>query len=373
MGVEASQTVAERAPIGALRARSLSIPTDHAEADGTLGWDSTTLVLAEVDAEGMTGLGYSYSAAPAADVVQGLLHDAVLGSDAYSPQAAWQRMRRAVRNVGYPGLVASAISAVDVAVWDLKARLLGLALSTLLGRLRERVPVYGSGGFTTYSDEQLERQLREWAELGVGAVKMKVGAEPERDADRVRRARAAIGERVRLFVDANGAYSRKQALALADAFQAEADVSWFEEPVSSDDLEGLALLRDRAPAGMEIAAGEYGYDLFYFRRMLDAGAVDVLQADVTRCGGITQLLQVGALCSARGLQLSAHTSPTLHAHVGVAIAPLAHVEYFHDHARIERILFDGTPPLVDGALEPDPHAPGHGLGLREDEAERFAQ
>jgi L-alanine-DL-glutamate epimerase-like enolase superfamily enzyme len=368
--VEVSEPVAERAPVAALRARSFTFPTDHPEGDGTLDWDATTLVLVEADAEGKTGLGYSYTAAAAAEVVQ-LLHDAVLGCDAYSPQAAWQQMRRAVRNVGYPGLVASAISAVDVALWDLKARLLGVALSTLIGRVRERVPVYGSGGFTTYSDKQLERQLGAWTELGIGAVKMKVGSEPVRDPDRVRRARAAIGERTRLFVDANGAYSRKQALALAEVFHAEAGASWFEEPVSSDDLEGLALLRDRAPAGMEIAAGEYGYDLYYFRRMLDAGAVDVLQADVTRCGGITQLLQVGALCAAHGLELSAHTSPTLHAHVGAAIAPLAHVEYFHDHARIEQILFDGTPLLIGGALEPDPHAPGHGLSLREDEAERF--
>ncbi len=372
MGGEASQTGAERAPVTALRARSFAIPTDHAEADGTLSWNSTTLVLVEADAQGKTGLGYSYTAAAATEVVHELLHDAVLGEDAHSPPASWQQMRRAVRNVGYPGLVASAISAVDVALWDLKARLLGVALSTLLGRVRERVPVYGSGGFTTYSDEQLERQLREWVELGIAAVKMKVGAEPERDPDRVRRARAAIGEHARLFVDANGAYSRKQALALAEVFHSEAGASWFEEPVSSDDLEGLALLRNRVPAGMEIAAGEYGYDLYYFRRMLDAGAVDVLQADVTRCGGITQLLQVGALCAARGLELSAHTSPTLHANVGAAIAPLVHVEYFHDHARIEQLLFDGVPKLIDGALAADPHAPGHGLSLRADGAERFA-
>jgi L-alanine-DL-glutamate epimerase-like enolase superfamily enzyme len=280
-------------------------------------------------------------------------------------------MRSAVRNVGYPGIAAGAISAVDVALWDLKARLLDVPLATLLGRQRERVPVYGSGGFTTYSDEQLERQLHEWVEQGVGAVKIKVGSDPASDPHRVRRARAAIGERTRLFVDANGAYSRKQALRLAEVFVAEAAASWFEEPVSSDDLEGLALLRSRAPAAMEIAAGEYGYDLFYFRRMLDAGAVDVLQADVTRCGGITQMLGVASLCAARGIELSAHTSPTLHAHVGAALAPLVHVELFHDHWRIERMLFDGVPPLIDGTLQPDPRAPGLGLSLREREAQRF--
>jgi L-alanine-DL-glutamate epimerase-like enolase superfamily enzyme len=242
-------------------------------------------------------------------------------------------------------------------------------MSTLLGRVRERVPVYGSGGFTSYTDAQLERQLADWAEQGFASVKMKVGSEPERDRQRVRRARAAIGDGVRLFVDANGAYRRQQARALAEAFAQEADVSWFEEPVSSDDLDGLRLLRGSAPAGMEIAAGEYGYDLSYFRRMLEAGAVDVLQADVTRCGGITQFIQVAALCAASGVTLSAHTSPAIHAHVCAAIEPLAHVEYFHDHARIERLLFDGVPRLAGGGLCPDPGSPGLGMQLREREAE----
>jgi len=280
-------------------------------------------------------------------------------------------MRETVRNVGYPGVASSAISAVDVALWDLKARLHGLALSTLLGRVHERVPVYGSGGFTSYSEQQMERQLCGWLAQGIASVKIKVGSEPDRDPGRVRHARGVIGDDAQLFVDANGAYSRKQALQLADTFAEQARVSWFEEPVSSDDLEGLRLLRDRAPAGIDIAAGEYGYDLFYFRRMLDAGAVDVLQADVTRCGGITQLVKVGALCAARGMRFSAHTSPSIHAHVCAAIEPLEHVEYFHDHARIEQLLFDGTPELRDGALVPDPAIPGLGLTLREDRAERY--
>ncbi len=354
-----------------LTARAFTVPTDAPEADGTLSWDTTTIVVVEARSAGHTGVGYSYAAGAAAALVSELLGEAVVGGDALSPSAAWAAMRRAVRNIGYPGVASSGISAVDVALWDLKARLLGVALSTLLGRVRERVPVYGSGGFTTYTPEQMQRQLTGWVAQGIGAVKMKVGSEPDRDPERVRHARSVIGDGVELFVDANGAYSRKQALALAETFAREARVSWFEEPVSSDDLEGLRLLRDRAPAGMEVAAGEYGYDLFYFRRMLDAGAVDVLQADVTRCGGITQMLQVGALCAARGLRLSAHTSPALHAHVCAAIEPLAHVEYFHDHARIEELLFDGAPPLSEGALWPDPTVSGMGLSLREGEAERY--
>jgi L-alanine-DL-glutamate epimerase-like enolase superfamily enzyme len=351
-----------------LAARAFTVPTDTPEADGTLSWDATTIVLVEARAGGHAGLGYSYAAGAAAALVSELLTDAVVGTDALSPPAAWARMRRTVRNIGYPGVASSAISAVDIALWDLKARLLGVALSTLLGRVRERVPVYGSGGFTSYSDKQLERQLAGWIEQGIKSVKMKVGSEPDRDPQRVRRARAVIGEDAGLFVDANGAYSRKQALRLAETFAGESGVSWFEEPVSSDDLEGLRLLRDRGPAGMSIAAGEYGYDLFYFRRMLAAGAVDVLQADATRCGGITQMLRVGALCAAHGVRLSAHTSPAIHAHVGAAIEPLEHVEYFHDHARIEELLFDGATALADGALRPDPAVPGMGLSLREDQA-----
>jgi L-alanine-DL-glutamate epimerase-like enolase superfamily enzyme len=353
-----------------LSVRTFTVPTDAPEADGTLSWDETTVLLVEAHADGRTGIGYSYTAGAAADVVEELLADAVVGRDALSPPAAWGRMRREVRNAGYPGVTASAISAVDVALWDLKARMLEQPLSRLLGAVRDSVPVYGSGGFTSYDDDTLERQLAGWVEQGMPAVKMKIGSEPQRDPERVRRARDAIGDRAELFVDANGAYDRKQALHLAERFAAEADVSWFEEPVSSDDLEGLRLLRDRAPARIRIAAGEYGYDVFYFRHMLDAGAVDVLQADVTRCGGITQMLQVGALCAAHCVRLSAHTSPAIHAHVCAAIEPAVHIEYFHDHARIEELLFDGTPALRDGALVPDPTAPGMGLALRED-AERY--
>ena len=177
---------------------------------------------------------------------------------------------------------------------------------------------------------------------------MKIGRDAGQDVERVKVARDAIGAEAALFVDANGAYSRKQALALAELFGHEYAVSWFEEPVSSDDLQGLRLVRDRAPAGMNIAAGEYGYDIFYFRRMLAAGAVDVQQADITRCGGVTGFLQVAALCEAHNLPLSGHTAPALHTHAACAVTPFKNLEYFHDHVRIERMFFDGFPTLVNG-------------------------
>lgn len=358
------------APIERIDVSAYTIPTDAPESDGTFEWDSTTLVLAEARAAGETGIGYSYTGTAAARLIQDVLARAVTGLDAMAVPAAWEAMRHAVRNLGRPGIASTAIAAVDAALWDLKARLLGLPLLTLLGGVRDAIPVYGSGGFTSYSLDRLREQLGGWSADGISRVKMKVGREPSADLERVRAAREAIGRDDELFVDANGALSRKQALAFAEAV-AELGVSWFEEPVSSDDLEGLRLLRDRGPAGMDITAGEYGYDLFYFRRMLDAGAVDVLQADATRCAGITEFLRVGALCAARPVPLSAHTAPSLHAHPCCALAAAVHVEYFHDHARIERMLFDGALEPRGGSLVPDCSRPGLGLDFKRADAERF--
>ncbi|MDQ3388837.1 MAG: mandelate racemase [Gemmatimonadota bacterium] len=356
----------ERIAVAAYR-----IPTDSKESDGTLVWDSTTVVLAQAYAAGAVGLGYSYTHHAAAVLIRDLLSGVVEGHGSLDVPGAWQRMIHSVRNLGGPGIAASAIAAVDTALWDLKARILGLPLVRLLGAVRESVPIYGSGGFTSYPDEALREQLGGWVEEGIPRVKMKVGRNPERDLHRVKVAREAIGADAELYVDANGAYDRKQALYFAEAF-ADQGVVWFEEPVSSDDLEGLRLLRDRAPAGMEITAGEYGYDSHYFRRMLDAGAVDVLQADITRCRGLSGLLEAGALCAARSLPLSAHAAPWLHTHPMCAIPSARHVEYFHDHTRIGRLIFDGLPEVVDGSLRPDLARAGHGIVLREADAQKFA-
>src|SRR3954470_122665 len=305
------------AAIGKIAVAIYRIPTDFPESDGTLEWGSTTLVLVRVRAGDVTGLGYTYADTATGKLIHDLLAKLVEGRDAMGIPACWEAMVARTRNLGRPGVVSMAISAVDTALWDLKARLLNIPLVTLLGAARNSVPIYGSGGFTSYSDSQLQKQLSGWVEQGIPRVKMKIGRDAQADIHRVRAARQAIGPEAELFADANGAYSRKQALAKAEQF-ADSGVTWFEEPVSSDDLPGLRFMRDRGPAGMDIAAGEYGYDAFYFRRMLDAQAVDVLQADATRCGGITGFLRAASVCDAYGLPLSAHTAPTIHAHVGCA-------------------------------------------------------
>jgi L-alanine-DL-glutamate epimerase-like enolase superfamily enzyme len=346
-----------------------TVPTDSPESDGTLRWNSTTMIVVEATGGGERGLGYTYGDVSVGVFIGSKLAGEVEGADAMSPPAAWAAMQRAIRNAGRPGVGAMAVSAVDIALWDLKARLMNVPLADALPRFHAAVPVYGSGGFTSYSLGGLQEQLGGWASEGIPRVKMKVGRELDEDPERVRVARDAIGEDVELLVDANGAYTRKQALYWAEAF-AQEGITYLEEPVSSEDREGLHLLRDRGPAGLSIAAGEYEWTLAQLAHL--AGCVDVLQADVTRCGGITNLLRVDGICKGRQIPFSAHCAPAVSAHACCAMESLLHLEYFHDHVRVEGLLFDGILDPEDGYLRPDHSRPGLGLELKRTDAERYA-
>lgn len=358
-------------PIHRGSASSYTIPTDAPEADGTFSWEETTLVLVTLDAADVQGIGYTYSHKTAAPLIRDLLKHAVINANALDIPAVFSKLRYFQRNYGREGLAATALSAIDIALWDLKSKLIQQPLAQLLGCMRDGAPVYGSGGFTSYSDHQLRRQFEGWVQQGIPRVKMKIGADPARDMARVRGAREAIGPETQLFVDANGGYSRKQALEFAERFAADCNVVWFEEPVSSDDLAGLHFLHEQGPAGMDIAAGEYGWTAMYLQRMLEAEAVDVLQADATRCGGVTGFMDVSALCDAHPVPLSAHCAPSIHMHLACVSRPLRHVEYFHDHVRIERMLFDGFCEARDGVMHPDFSRPGLGLEFKSKDAEQF--
>jgi L-alanine-DL-glutamate epimerase-like enolase superfamily enzyme len=347
-----------------------TVPTDCPEADGTFSWDSTTMVLVRLEAGDKHALGYTYADFSTAKLATVLLEKVVLKQDAFDHGAIWQSMLRFVRNLGETGIAMMAIAAIDNALWDLRARLLDVPLVSLIGKVRDSIPVYGSGGFTTYSDQQLTKQFSGWAEQGFGIMKMKVGTDPSLDPHRVAVARRAIGESPRLFVDANGAYTVAQAIRLAEIFD-DQSVVWIEEPVSSDNLAGLSRVRDRVPAGMDVAAGEYGYTAWYFRRMLDAQAVTVLQADATRCGGITGFLDAASLCWADDVPLSSHCGPSMHLHVCCAAPRAIHMEFFHDHVRIERMFFDGFCEPRSGSMYPDLSRPGAGLELKEQDAAAY--
>jgi L-alanine-DL-glutamate epimerase-like enolase superfamily enzyme len=349
------------------------IPTDRPEADGTFHWDETTLVLVEAVADsGLRGLGFSYTTAAAGRVIQDLLTEAVIGLPVEHMGVAWEAMIRAVRNAGQPGMAATAISAVDISLWDLRARAAGLPLFQLLGAYRESVPIYGSGGFTTYSEPELVEQLTNWVERGISKVKMKVGKDSgtkaTEDLARVSAVHREIGPSAELFVDANGAYTAKQAIQVASRFHEEG-VTYFEEPVPFAHINQLAFIRKHSP--IAIASGEYGYSAYDFRDVLQAEAVDILQADATRCLGITGCLQAAGLAYAFGIPFSTHTAHSIHVHVGCAVPQIDHLEYFYDHVRIEEVLFDGVLQPQEGYLRPDPDRPGLGLELKTKDAQRW--
>ncbi|MGO8721877.1 MAG: enolase C-terminal domain-like protein [Acidimicrobiales bacterium] len=360
--------------VSGVHCRVYKVPTEQPEADGTLAWSATTLVLVQVSAGGMTGTGWTYASAGCAPVVDNELSTAMIGADPMDVPGINESMVRACRNLGRPGLASCAVSAADTALWDLKARLLGQPLTALFGRCWKQIPLYGSGGFTTYSDATTRRQLEWWTgELGMTRVKIKIGeswgSEPARDLERVALTRRVAGPDVEVFVDANGAYTTKQAVRIGHKLALEHQVSWFEEPVSSDNLAGLREVRDQITA--DVAVGEYGYDESYFAKMVAAGAVDCLQADVTRCGGYTCWLRAAAVAGANGLEISGHCAPALHAQVAGTVPNLRHLEYFYDHSRLEAMLFDGVPLPTKGVLVPDPSPAGHGYSLKEADAGPF--
>ncbi|WP_422746372.1 enolase C-terminal domain-like protein [Mycobacterium sp. WMMD1722] len=350
-----------------------TFPTDAAEGDGTLSWDSTTMVMVSVHAGRCTGVGWTYGAAAVADLVRDTLAPLVTGSNAMDVPGTFETMVCAIRNIGRSGTGGQAISAVDAALWDLKARLMGLPLYRLLGAVRDSVAVYGSGGFTTYDDHRLNDQLTYWtAELAIPRVKIKIGESwgrrTDRDVARMRQAREVIGDSIELFVDANGAYGRKQAVRVWQAV-ADLDVRWYEEPVSSDDVDGLRAVRDSV--GADVAAGEYGYDLYDFRRLCAARAVDCLQVDASRCGGITEWLRAAAVAAAHNLDISGHCAPYLHLHAAAATPNFRHLEWFHDHVRIEQMAFEGADQPIGGVLWLDPAVAGNGLAPRTTDLEKF--
>ncbi|MFL5919293.1 MAG: enolase C-terminal domain-like protein [Gaiellaceae bacterium] len=356
-------SVATGATVERLEVSAHTIATDEPESDGTLEWDSTTIVVVRVHAGDAVGLGYTYTHDAAVRLIEDKLAPAVRSVDATADLSrAWHEMARLLRNVGRPGMGFMALSAVDIALWDLKARLLGQPLVDALGGVRDEAAIYGSGGFTSYSLERIAEQLGGWVAQGIPRVKMKLGRSPEDDPARLDAARGAIGDATELYVDANGSFDRDDGLDWARRYAREWGVTWFEEPVSSADFAGLRYIKENAP--LDVAAGEYAYVPADFRNLLDARAIDCLQVDVTRCGGYTGFLHAAALAEQYGVQISAHCAPQASAHVCCAVPHFRHLEYFHDHVRVERQLFDGMLEPDDGALRPDRSRPGHGLALK---------
>ncbi|MEC3919009.1 enolase C-terminal domain-like protein [Nocardia sp. CDC160] len=337
-------------------------PTPQPEADGTLTWDATTAVVVTVAAEYERGLGWTYSSPAAATVIERHLAPLLLGSSPDDIPDTWDRMHKACRNIGTSGVVAHAISAVDIALWDLKARLLELPLPTLFGKVREATAVYGSGGFVNLSDDQLAEQVLAWESAGCTAVKIKIGIDRRRDLERIALVDKLTGNDTQIMVDANGAYSPGEARRMGHELD-RLGVTWFEEPVTSDDPAGLRMVRDALRC--DVTAGEYICTAAEAVHLIDA--VDCLQLDVTRCGGYTGFRYAASLAAYHHRDISAHCAPALTASIAASMPRLRHVEWFIDHARLEPLLVEGAPQVQDGRIPPrgnsDADPFGHGMRL----------
>jgi L-alanine-DL-glutamate epimerase-like enolase superfamily enzyme len=355
-------------PVQRLDVSAFRVPTSR-YVNGSPASNETTVVIVEAEAGGVRGLGYVYADVETAKLIDSVLKRVILNKNAIQVVSAWGSMRNAIRTQAWPVAGSIAIAAVDTCLWDLKARLLRIPLVNLFGVARAEIPVYGATE-DQYPWPQLEVQLRDWAADGMPAVKILVGASPDEDLDIVEKASKIAGPNMQLFVDARGAYNSEQAIEKARAFR-DLGVVWFEEPVPSNDLEGLRTLRQNKPARMDIAAGREGFDSAYFRKILENGAVDVLKVNATRCAGLTGFLQADSMCQGFKTELSSHAAPSLHAHLCCVAMNARNAEYLSEHARIEQMFFDGALRAGQGRLRPDLTRPGLGLELRVPDLERY--
>jgi L-alanine-DL-glutamate epimerase-like enolase superfamily enzyme len=264
--------------------------------------------------------------------------------------------------VGRRGMTTRAISGIDIALWDLRAKVAGMPLYKMLGGYRNRMPTYVAGGYYEEGKglKELQQEMLDSVELGARAVKMKIGAVPIReDVERVKAVREAIGPDVSLLVDANCAYRAYEAIQIARRME-EYDIYWFEEPVSPDDYEGHKRLAEMT--AIPIATGENEYTRYGFRDLIATGAVPILNADAKVLGGVTEFMKVAALAQAHDLRIAPHGSQDIHIHLVTAISNGLILEYYRDSTDpMHGKIYHTTLMLNDDGTVSPPEVPGIGI------------
>jgi L-alanine-DL-glutamate epimerase-like enolase superfamily enzyme len=361
-----------------VRAVTLSIPLAKPTRIATRLVLAREFVLVRIDAEsGKTGIGYTYAGTVGGnlvrDTVDDLLTPHLVGQEASLIDRHWAAMYQDSLLVGRRGGVLRAISAVDLALWDLLGKEAHLPLFRLLGAHRESVPVYASGGY--YRDEDpiqaIRAEMERYVQLGFADFKMKVGgASLEVDAARMRAARETIGPRGRLALDANNAYRTvPDALRAARAFEPY-DPWWFEEPLSPDNNAGHAELARQV--GVPIATGEIHQTRWEFRDLIERKAAGILQPDAGVLGGVSEWLKVARAAEVFDIPVAPHWHADVHVHLAAAAGNCLTVEYFRleeDIYNFERILAERLQPR-DGTVRV-PERPGIGLVLDEDAVKTY--
>ena len=323
--------------------------------------------------EGVEGLGIGQASPGVRQVVETGLKGVLIGQDPFHIERLWNDMFWQVRAYGRKGVAFCALSAVDIGLWDVKAKALGLPLYKLLGPYTESAPIYGSGGWTNLDPEDLVAEMMGYVEPGMNRVKMKVGKDFGRsereDIQRLAAVRKAVGDDVAVYIDANNGYYPKQAIYMAREFE-QFQVGWFEEPTLADDIPGLAEIR-RA-IDIPVASGEHEYTKYGFRELIAGGGVDIAQPDVGRVGGVTEWMKAAHLAHAFNLPVAPHAVQLVHLHVCCATPNLKVVEYLVGAERVDQVWYTEFPEPKDGMWSPYPDRPGLGLELDPHAVEKYA-
>jgi D-galactarolactone cycloisomerase len=321
------------------------------------------LTVVEVVGEGgAVGYGESYGTPEAvAAIVRETLAPRVRGRDVRDVELVWDDLRRAIGYHGPGGVMLEALSGLDIALWDLKGKDLGVPLSVLLGGHRPEVPVYAASVYLD-APEAMAAQAGVFAAQGFDALKIKIGLDPETDLAAAEAVRRAIGPGVRMMVDANGAYDRRTAIRVGRLLD-RLDAAWLEEPVATEDYEGYA--RVAQALDLPIAGGEGHYTRFGLRDLLVRGQVDIVQPDLTRCGGVGEARAAALMASAFGRRLSPHCWSSVFglaaaAHLAAAMPNAVSVEYDAHPNPLKDALVGGQLTARDGRLAV-PDRPGLGL------------
>jgi len=323
--------------------------------------------------EGLEGLGLGGGAQAARVLIEKTLKPLLIGQDPLHLEKIWEDLFWVVRGVGRKGLAFCAISALDIALWDLKAKFFNVPLYQLLGPYTESVPIYGSGGWTHFSLDELVAEQTGYVERGMKSVKMKVGKDfgrsEQEDVRRLAAVRQAVGDEIEVLIDANNGYYAKQAIRMARAFEPYR-VGWFEEPVLADDIEGLAAVA-RA-IDIPVATGEHEYTKYGFKELIARGGADIVQPDVGRVGGVTEWLKVAHLAHAFNLPVAPHAYQLVHLHLACATPNLRIVEYLGVVEAADKVMYKEFPPSKDGLWSPYPDRPGLGLELDPEAVKKYA-
>jgi L-alanine-DL-glutamate epimerase-like enolase superfamily enzyme len=324
----------------------------------TLARGGMTLVKIETDA-GVTGIGNGY-AKPVIRTAIDQFRPLLIGEDPLDVERLWQKMY-APKAVGRRGLTTQAISAIDIALWDLRGKVAGMPAYKLLGGFRNRVPVYIAGGYYAAgkSARELQLEMESYVARGARAVKMKIAGLPiAEDVARVRSVREAIGGDVKLMVDANCGYRAFEAIQFAKRIE-ELDIFWFEEPVGADDYDGMRRVAEMSP--IPVAAGENEYTKYGFRDLIACKGVSIVTPDAKICGGITEFMKIAALTQAHDLAISPHGSQEVHTHLAAAIPNALLVEYLpQEFDAMWGKRYEHTIVLNDDGTVSPPDLPGFG-------------